>query len=177
MEYQINIGGRMLTLEHEDFEDRINLDDLTVIDTSNLFGEAVTISAAVNRLGLMKAEVESTMNLIKLEKKIFEGSFKADLRKQAARNAGKYKIEVEGSVVEVKLTEKALDTCYETDSDWIKLQEQFIQYEKYWNYLDVTYWAAQDKSKKLNGLVSSTTPEDFVARVIEGKFNGVTITK
>ena len=54
----------------------------------------VTISAAVNRIGLIKAEVEALVGETKLEYKIYEGQFKAQLRKQAANNGGFYTIRI-----------------------------------------------------------------------------------
>ena len=43
--------------------------------------------------------------------------------------------------------------------------------------LDSLYWACQDKSRKLNGLVNGTTPQEFVEGMIEGKVNGILIKK
>jgi hypothetical protein len=39
------------------------------------------------------------------------------------------------------------------------------------------YWACQDKSRKLNGLVQGTTPEYYIAGMITGKINGILIHK
>ena len=69
----------------------------------------------------MKAEVESRLDTIKLDIKLFEADFKADLRRQAAQNAGKYKIRVGEEDVDVKLSETGLKTCFENDPNWIKL--------------------------------------------------------
>ena len=83
MQYTIHVGDTPITLEHDNLDSTINVDDLTIIDTSNIFGEAVTISAAVNRIGLLKSEVEARMSETKLSYKIYEGEFKAKLRRQA----------------------------------------------------------------------------------------------
>jgi hypothetical protein len=177
MKYTVHIGDSPLILEHDDLDSSINVDDLTKIDTSNIFGEAVTISAAVNRIGLLKAEVEAAMAEAKLEIKIFQGTFISKLRKQASESGGFYKIRVDNEDVKIKATEKALETSYETDPEWIELQKKYIQAEKNLNALGSLYWAAQDKARKLNGLVSGTTPADFVSELIEGKINGILVTK
>lgn len=177
MKYTIHIGDNPLVLEHDDLDSSINVDDLTKIDTSNIFGEAVTISAAVNRIGLLKAEVESSMAEAKLEIKIFQGNFISKLRKQASETGGYYKIRVDNEDVKIKLTEKSLETSYETDPEWIKLQQKYIRAERNMNALGSLYWAAQDKARKLNGLVSGTTPADFVNELVEGKINGILISK
>ena len=177
MKYPIQIGEKTIILEHDNLDGVINVDDLTKIDTGNIYGEAVTISAAVNRIGLLKAEVEGLMAETRLEYKIFEGNYKARLRKQAAENSGFFTMRVDNADVKVKATEKALETCFETDEAWILLKKKFITAEKNFNALSSLYWACQDKSRKLNGLVSGTTPEDFVAQLVEGKINGILISK
>jgi hypothetical protein len=155
----------------------INVDDLTKIDVGNIYGDAVTISAAVNRIGLIKAEVEALMGETKLSYKIYEGTFKAKLRKQAANNSGFYTVRIGNEDVKIKATEKALETCFETDEEWIKLKREFITAEKNFNSLSSLYWACQDKSRKLNTLVNGVTPKEFVSEMIEGKINGILIKK
>tara|TARA_R110000822_G_scaffold161_3_gene768 strand:- start:26055 stop:26591 length:537 start_codon:yes stop_codon:yes gene_type:complete len=177
MKYTIHVGEYPITLEHGNLDRNIDVDDLTIIDTSNIFGEHTTISAAVNRIGLLKAEVEAQMALSKMEYKLYEGTFKNNLRKEAANNNGKYKIRVTNEDVEVKLTEAALSTSFEIDPEWIKLKQSFIQSEKNFNQLDVLYWSCQDKSRKLNGLVNGTTPDDYIKGMIAGKVNGILIKK
>ena len=177
MEYKINVGGQEITLYHDNMDSSINVDDLTKIDVGNIYGDAVTISAAVNRIGLIKAEVEALVGETKLEYKIYEGQFKAKLRKQAANNAGFYTIRIGNDDVKIKATEKALETCFETDDKWIELKKAFITAEKNFNSLSSLYWACQDKSRKLNTLVNGVTPSEFVSEMIEGKINGILIQK
>ena len=177
MQYTIHIGENPIILEHDNLDSTINVDDLTIIDTSNIFGEAVTISAAVNRIGLLKSEVEAQMATTKLEYKIYEGIFKSKLRKQAANNAGFYTIRVDNEDVRVKATETSLASSFETDEKWIELKKNFITAEKNFNALSSLYWACQDKSRKLNGLTNGTTPEEFIEGMIEGKVNGILLKK
>lgn len=177
MKYTVYVGKEPIVLVHDKLDSTIDVDDLTSIDTSNIFGEHVTISAAVNRIGLIKAAVQKMMDTAKLNLKIYEGEFKSKLRKEAFLNQGFYKLRVDNDEVKVKLTEKALDTSFETDKQWQDLKKAHIDAEKQFNQLDVLYWACQDKSRKLNGLVNGTTPEDYVKGLVEGKVNGILITK
>lgn len=178
MEYKIEIGeGKFITLQHDAFEDIINVDDLTKIDTSNIYGEAVTISAALNRVGLLRAATQERIDEIKLKLKIYEGNFKADLRMQASDSGGYYNIRVQNKDVKVKSTERALETCFETDKKWIELKKKFIRYENNFSALDSLYWSCNNKAAVLKNLVSGTTPEEFVSEMIEGKINGILITK
>lgn len=177
MEYKIKIGNQEVTLFHDNMESSINVDDLTKIDVGNIYGDAVTISAAVNRIGLIKAEVEALMAETKLEYKIYEGNFKAKLRKEAANNGNQFTLRVGNEDVKIKATEKALETCFETDAKWVELKKAHIQAEKNFNSLSSLYWACQDKSRKLNSLVNGVTPEDFVGEMVAGKINGILLKK
>jgi len=173
----IHVNGKPIVLEHDNMDSLINVDDLTTIDTSNIFGEVVTISAATNRIGILKAEVEGAMAEARLEEKIYIGKFISNLRKQASQNGGKYKMQVGKETIEVKLTEKALETSFHTDPKWQELKNKYITAEKNFNALSSLYWSIQDKSRKLNSLVNGTTPEEFLEGIIGGKINGILVTK
>lgn len=177
MKYTIHVGEYPIELRHEDFDKVINVDDLTKIDTSNLFGEAVTADAAANRIGLLLAELEGQVADLVLERKVLQGKVKERMRAQAANNSGFYIISVDKQDVKVKISEKALETCYETDEDWINKSKEIIKKEKQMNDLKSLYWSMQNKSRKLNSLISGTTPEDFVKEMVDGKINGILIKK
>lgn len=177
MRYTIHIGSQAFTLEHDDIDKIINVDDLTKVDTSNLFGEAATVAASANRIGLLQAELQSQIDEIKLDLKIFEANFKTNIRKEASQNGGKYKIYVDKLAVEVKLTEKALETAHENNKEWVKLKKSLIKTEGNHGKISSLYWSVQEKSRVMKGIVSGTTPEDFAAGVISGKINGMLIEK
>jgi hypothetical protein len=177
MEYNIKIGSQDITLVHDDLDGTINVDELTKIDTSNIFGDAVTISAAVNRIGLIKAEVAALMAEARLEYKFYEGTYKNKLRKQAVANSGFYTMRIDNDDVKIKLSETSLATSFETDPEWMRLKRVFIEAEKNFNSLDSLYWSCQDKSRKLNSLVGGTTPREFLAEMVEGKINGFLLKK
>ena len=162
MNYEMEINGKSITIEHDDFKSTINFEALTSINPSNIFGESSTISSDVGKVGLMKSEIYASMQRAKIAISVYESNYKKALRAEASKSAGnKFVLEVNGEKVEVKLTEKALETSFESEPEWIKLKHEFIELEKYFNNLDVIYWAAQDKSKKLNGMVATINPEKF----------------
>lgn len=177
MKYKINIGGIDITLEHQDFDRSIDVDSLTTIDTSNLFGEHVTVSAALNRVGLLKAQAEELMSDAKLNLSVYEAQWKNNKRLEANQNGGKYKIRVGTVDVEVKLTETGLKGAWEGEKEWIELKKKYIKSMTVFNQMDALYWSIQSKDKKLSGLVSGTTPEEYIGGVVEGKVNGILIQK
>ncbi len=177
MKYTVHIGNKPIVLEHQDIAGNINVDDLTIINTGNIYGEMVTMSPAVNQIGLLRAEVEKTVADSKLELKFYEGKFKEKLRKQAANNSGYYTIRVDNEDVRVKISEKALESSFETDKQWYELKQAHITAERNFNALSALYWACQDKCRKLNALVAGTTPQEFVNGIVAGKLNGILIEK
>lgn len=177
MEYTIHIGNQPLILEQGDFDEHVDIDALTGVESSNIFGEATTISAATNRFGMLKADAEKKLSDLKLDIRLLESNIKAEKRKQASENSGFYKMSVDGVDFKVKLTEKALESCFEMDDRWVKLKREFIDTEKQLNYITSIHWSMQDKCRKLNGVISSTTPKEFVDELIEGKINGILVKK
>lgn len=177
MEYPINILGREIVLEYDDLDEIISVDDFTRINTSNLFGETVTVSAAANRIGLMKSEVEGDIADLKLDLKVFENEYRNKLRMEASNNNGSYTIKVGKETAKVKLTEKSLETCFESDPEWIDLNRELNKATRVFGQLTSLHWSIQDKCRKLNGLITPTTPEEFAAEMIQGKVNGFFITK
>lgn len=177
MKYSIQIGEELYELSHPNIDRSINVDDLTTIDTSNLFGEHTTISAATNRIGLLRSEVQAIADKAKMSKEIYEAEFIERKRLEAKNNSGKFFIRVDNQDVDVKLTETALKSSFLTDSGWKERSSEYIKALSNYNKLDVLYWAMQDKSKKLNGLIEGTTPAEFVKGLVEGKVNGILVKK
>ena len=161
MKYTIKVGDDKIVLEYNDFENNIDIQELTTIDSTNVYGENSTISSDLNRIGLLKAEVEANMANIKLDVDIYEGSFIEKLRLEASNNSGKYKVKVDEGEAEVKLTETGLKTSFHTDDNWIKLKRSYIESEKNFNALNSLYWSIQDKSNRLSPLQKGTNPEEY----------------
>lgn len=177
MKYTIHVGKYPITLEHGDLDENIDVDKLTTIDTSNIFGEAVTMSAATNQIGMLKAEAECKISLRKLKIRVLETRLKTQKRREASANSGFFFLHDGDESIKVKATEKALESCFEENEEWISEKKKLIKNERDFNNLTSLYWGMQDKSRKLNGLVSSTVPEEFVAELVEGKINGILVSK
>jgi hypothetical protein len=75
-ETTIFVDGMNLILKYSPFEDAIDMDDLTRIHYENLYGEAVTVSAIQNRIGILKAEAEAAYERKKLECDIYEANLR-----------------------------------------------------------------------------------------------------
>ena len=173
MEILVHFNDVPVTLVTNGFEETVDIDKLTSIDYSNLYGEAVTVSALLNKVGLLRAEAERDVSEKKLEKEVYEADMKKGWRREANRNGGKFTIEDE----EIKLSEKALDEALLLDEDYQKLCLEYIEAQKNFSVLDALQWSVQDKSKKLNNLLKPVTPQEFLSELVEGKVNSFLIAK
>lgn len=169
----VHIGGRPIILLSEDVEENIDIDSLCKIDHSNLYGEIVTISALLNKIGIWKSEAESILARSKLECEIYESNLRKEIRIEANNHQGKFK--VGGDFV--KLTEKAVDEVVVTDKKYQKLKKDIIENQRILSIIDSWFWAINDKSKKLNAVIKPVTPEEFCNELVEKKVNTFLIKK
>lgn len=115
------------------------------INCGNLEGVIDFEGMTCEEIGLLKSEAEYIMDQSYIQEKVFIGNFVAKLRKQASENRGICSILVEGEKVDIKLTEKFLETSHYISEDWQKIREEYINAKRNYNSLDALYWAAQKK--------------------------------
>lgn len=173
MKQVVHIGEHPIALISEDFDESISVDEICQIDYSNLYGEAVTIPALMNKVGMMKAQAESDYSRSKLVCEIYESKLRKSIRVESGKNSGKFLVDDDW----VKLTEKSIDEAVYLDSEYQELRDLMIEAKKNLDLLDSLYWAVGTKSKKLDNLVKQVTPQEFVEELIEGKVNTFLIKK
>lgn len=163
---RIPVGNRIIVLKYKDFDsDGIDLDSITQIDYSNLYGEIVTISSLLNRIGILKADVENSFNDFKLEVEIFESQKRKDIIRESLALGNK------------KPSESTLEDEINTNVEVIAMRKRLNELQRDLNYIDAVYWAVQSKDKKLSVLMKGVTPEEFAEGIIEGTVNTFYIKK
>lgn len=166
-------GNRTIVLISPDQDEEIDLEDITTVNYSNLYGEAVTISALLNKIGLLKADYERRAKEAKLDCDVYESELKKNYRKEAQKNGGKVYFEE----TEVKLTEKGLEELVLLNETYQKLQLEKIDLETKRDKIDALWWAIKSKDSKLNNLLPKITPKEFAQEIIEEKVNSFIIKK
>ena len=83
MDIVVHLGNKPVKLTTRDFDDEVDVDQLTSIDHSNLYGEAVTVPALMNKVGILKTEAERYLSEKKLELEVFEAELRQSIRKDA----------------------------------------------------------------------------------------------
>ena len=169
----VHIGENDIVLISKDIIDELDMDQITSIDHSNLYGEIVTCSVLLNKIGLLKAEVEAQYNYDKMNYEIYESKLRESLRRESILNGGK----VQTSNGSIKLTESSLDELILLDLDFQKKKRNTIESKKNLDMIDSLYWAIQSKDKKLTNLVPKVTPKEFYDELIEGTVNSFIIKK
>jgi hypothetical protein len=173
MKTVIYVDDRPITLQMKDFEDEVDIDMMTGIDYSNLFGEAVTVSANLNRFGILKASAEEKLSKAKLELDIYESGLRKSFRREANMNDGKFKVGDEA----IKLTEGSLNEAIMLDKGLQVMKNNIIKFQKNVSDLDSIFWSISSKDKKLNNMLKAVTPSEFYNEIIEGAVNGFVIKK
>ena len=179
MKFVLHLDNKPVVLIYNDIEEEINVDEITSINYSNLYEEAVTISTLINNVGQLRAEAEHIYDLKKLETKTMAANLEKRWRKEANKTeGGKFTVTMdEGDTVSIKLTEKALESAMDGDKGYQICKSNELNAKRDFAYIDALYWAIQDKSKKLDNLLPKVTPKDFYNELIEGKINNIFIKK
>lgn len=166
-------GDKTIVLHSPDTDEDIELDEVTTINYSNLYGEAVTISALLNKVGMWKAEYERKAKEAKLYCDVFVSQLKKKYRKEALRNHGQVSVDSEA----VKLTEKGLDEIILLNEEYQRAVLDQIELESKRDKLDSLFWAIRSKDQKLNNLLPKVVPKEFFQELVEGKINSFIIYK
>lgn len=169
----VHIGDKPVMLISADAEGAVDIDSLCRIDHSNLYGEIVTVSALLNKIGIWKAEAEALYNRSKLKCDIYEANFRKEIRIEANKNQGKFKMGDDY----IKLTEKSVEEAIYTDPEFQGLKDDMIENQRMLNILDSWFWAINDKSKKLSSIVKPVSPDEFLNELVEAKVNTFLIKK
>lgn len=164
MNIVVHLGGKPVQLITKDFEDEIDVDQLTSIDHSNLYGEAVTVPALLNKVGLLKAESERVLSEKKLELEVFEAELRQSIRKDAIAKSD-------------KLTEAGLNELVSKDGGYQVKKKNVTTAQYNLGIIDSLFWAVKSKDSKLNNLIKGVTPEELFDQLVEGVVNNIVIRK
>lgn len=160
----VEFGGKSYILSIMSWDSDMDLEDLSRIDYSNILGEIITFPVVMNRMGLIKAEVDTELDRVKLDFEIGKAKLVQHHREALSKKG------LSATAAENMLkTEIALDPSYEV------LSLTVIQAQSMANKINAVYWAFKDKSDKLNRLSEKLRPEDFEKEILTDSVNNVAI--
>jgi hypothetical protein len=167
----VNFGDKLVTLHVTEFDTDIDMDDVLKIDYNNVLGEVLTFPVIVNRCGALRAEMEHKVSEAKFELEVY----KAKLTEMFRKNGSSSKTEEGGTKTVKQPTIQQLENLVLLDEGYQLKQKKYFKVIKNYQYLDSLYWAAKDKSKKLDFCSNSLKPTDFENDIVSSTINGVLI--
>jgi hypothetical protein len=170
---QIPFKDKIINLHFEEFDQDIDVDQLTSLDVFNLHAEIITIPALMNRVGIWKAEAENAYADFKLSQEIFSAQRAEHYRKNLITEKLDYKNQPKAKYP----TKDEVDDAVLLDEGVQLRRRKVIRLKKDAEYMDSLYWAIKSKEGKLNRMSENMgfTPEDFEKELTEGKFNGIMV--
>jgi hypothetical protein len=163
---QVVWGDDIVTLHFEVLDLDMDMDDLTTIHYDNIVGEMITVPVLLNRVGLIRADIEHQAKRAKMDVEIKE----SDL---AAYYKDKLKIMSADKVKYPTIPE--VSAAIAKDPALVNLKKIQINKERDFSYADSLYWAVKDKSQKVGSLYHKITPEGHEHEIMEGTLNGMKI--
>lgn len=167
----IELQNQVLVLQLLPFDGNINVEDYLKIDYSNIMGECLTYSIILNRVGIMKAEIEDYVRECKFSLEILE----SQLKEQYRRILASPKTDSKGKEAIAKPTQDQVDTQVMLDKDYQIATRKFFKAQKDLGIVEALYWSAKSKDSKLNKFSEKVRPEEFAGELLIDTINGVLI--
>lgn len=160
---KISLESSIVRIKYEGLSE-IDSESLTSIHYENLYGELVTISTLLNRVGILKAEMDNRLREEKLDYEVYEAQTRQLFRNNAV---------AEGKKLTVQETEDMI-----TLDQGIQLRKRkLLKLQKNCDVIDSLYWAVQSKDRKLSVMLKGITPQEFEEGIVEGVINDMEINK
>lgn len=167
----IEWGNKMVVLILRDFEEEIDVDDLTKIQHHNIMGELITASVALNRVGNLVALAEDALAHAKLDFEIFKAQMEEEKRKELTFETTDSK----GNAKISKPSNPEVDAAVIRSPQYRVKKKEIFKREKEYKILNSLYWAIKSKDDKLNTVIDKLSPDEFEFEVAESRINGIMI--
>lgn len=167
----LELKNKMVVLKLTNFDTDISADDLTNIQHHNIIGEILTFPVIMNRVGNLRADIEQVLAETKLDFEIFQAYKQEEKRKSLTFEV----LDSKGKAKMDKPTKDEVENAVLIDPEFKIKKLNLIRIQRNVAYVESLYWAANDKSKKLDILSAKMKPEDFEGEILEGSINGVMI--
>lgn len=162
----VNIAGKQYVLRIGEFDEDFDVEEFLKIDYSNLVGELVTFPIIENRIGIMLADAESKVNETKLNRDILEAKLKE-----------KYALSLTDANNGKRPTVDAINAAVLQDKGYQAIIRSKIAAEKARDYANSLLWACKSKSQKIEKLSLTIQNQEISSEQLEGKVNGIVISK
>jgi hypothetical protein len=167
----LELPNKMVVLTLTAFDTDVDVDQLTNIQYHNIIGEILTFPVIMNRVGNLKADMESLVAEAKLDFQIFEAQTQEQKRKELTFIVDGPK----GGTKVDKPTATEVENAVILTPEYRVKKKHLFSLQKNLGYVESLYWSAKDKSSKLDILSAKLKPEEFENEILAGTINGVMI--
>jgi hypothetical protein len=171
MKRNIKYKDKIITLIINDNWEELDVDNLTKIDYSNITGEIFTSHIMLNRVGLLKSEIENKLREANLHADTLRARFSHKWRKKNTYE----EYNSARKMVKKKPTIGEVDDALNMDKEYINAKKDIMELENDLSIVDNIYWACKSKDDKVKLFERHLTPEDMEMDKLESSINGVLI--
>lgn len=163
----IELLNKIVKLILTPFDTDVNIDDMLKIQDHNIYGELVTISRLVNKVGNLKAEQEEVLSQAKLDFDIFYAEMLEKKKKELTFTDAGGKIN--------KPTVSEIEAAIMMTPQYKVKKLNIFKVQKNMEFIESLNDAVKNKSFVIMKLSDKTKPDDFEKEIVEGSVNGVMI--
>jgi hypothetical protein len=162
--------GRTVVINYKDFEKEIDIDRLLQIDYQRLPAEMITFPVILNKLGFLLADASNKVKECELDLEIFLAKKNEEVR-LGLIGEKKTKRWTDNDVNQFQKAEVKGSGAYRVK------QKILIKAQKEYDMINSLYWAAKDKSDKLNKLSEKLHGDEieYDLNEVKGTINGVKV--
>ena len=155
-----NLGDKVIKFKIGEFDNELDIDKLLKIDYNNVIAEILTFPVMVNRFGALAADMSNIYHEKKIDLSIFEAKEREKIRQELSDEGEKITI----GVVDDRLMKSV---------KYRAKKKLVYKAEKEKEYLYSIYFAAKDKSTKLDKLSMSLRRDDFDELTVQRQMNNI----
>ena len=133
---------KVVVLHLPNFDADISFEDFFKIDYSNIIGELLTFSVIMNRVGILRAEMEEIAKNKKFEADVYEAQLKKHYRSMLFSKSA------DGT--KKKATNPEIDEAVLIDKGYQVVMKNLYNTQKGFAIVENMFWSAKDKSGKLD---------------------------
>ncbi len=168
---KIPLEDKIVTLTVDDGDGHLDTEDILRIDYSNIIGEMLTFPVIVNRIGILKSQMEASLREKKFEVDIYKANLAENLRKSLSK-----KDIGAGGLTKIKAPVKdSVDNAVTLDVGYQAKMRELFRVERNSQYVESLYWAVKSKDDKLRAIGGHIVPKEFEKEIVDGVINGIKI--
>lgn len=162
---------KMVVLILNPFDTDVDIERLLFIQAHNIVGEIITWPIVTNRVGNLKADMEQVVAETKMDFEIFIANQQEIKRKELRVTT----TDAKGNAKVEKPTKDEVENAVLVSKEYRVKMQYLHKVQRNFAYVESLYWAARDKSNKLDTYSAKLKPEEFEKEIIEGVINGIMI--